>query len=242
MIDFSNVVPCGGNCTECEYFQNNECKGCNTNGGKCVELWENGCKIYECCQKHDVAFCGLCKQFPCEWLKQTLTWDKDGIKHLYKLKTEYQERSAEFSLYLPALWKKIGTHGIMTLSTCSENRVTSRPMSMVVVDGRFYCQTDQTYLKYRQILKNPNVAVCHKNFSIEGTCQCIGKPLENKNDFFIHAFKKYFYGSYKTYSDLHNEILLEIVPTLIYSWNYKLTKPYMEYFDFVNFIYCKEEK
>lgn len=128
-----------------------------------MELWENGCKIYECCKKHDVAFCGLCKQFPCEWLKQTLTWDKDGIKHLYKLKTEYQERSAEFSLYLPALWKKIGTHGIMTLSTCSEKRVTSRPMSMIVIDGRFYCQTDQTYLKYRQILKNPNVAICHKN-------------------------------------------------------------------------------
>lgn len=79
-----------------------------------------------------------------------------------------------FDEKLPALWKKIGTQGIMTLSTCSENRVTSRPMSMVVIDGRFYCQTDRTYLKYKQILENPNVAVCHKNFSIEGTCQCIG--------------------------------------------------------------------
>lgn len=123
-----------------------------------------------------------------------------------------------FDEKLPALWKKIGTHGIMTLSTCSENRVTSRPMSMVVIDGRFYCQTDQTYL------------------------QCIGNPLESKNDFFIHVFKKYFYGSYKAYSDLHNERLLEIIPTLIYSWNYKLTKPYMEYFDLVNFTYHREEK
>lgn len=144
-----------------------------------------------------------------------------------------------FDEKLPTLWKKIGTHSIMTLSTCSGNRVTSRPMSMVVIDGRFYCQTDQTYLKYRQILENPNVAVCHKNFSIEGTCQCIGKPLEGKNDFFINAFKKYFYGSYKAYSYLHNERLLEIVPTLIYSWNYKLTKPYMEYWDFKSFIYKK---
>lgn len=135
------------------------------------------------------------------------------------------------------LWKKIGTHGIMTLSTCSANHVTSRPMSMVVIDGRFYCQTDQTYLKYRQISENPNVAVCHKNFSIEGICQCIGKPLEN--DFFIDAFKKYFYGSYKAYSDLQNELLLEIVPTLIYSWNYKLTKPYMEYWDFKSLRYRK---
>ena len=138
---------------------------------------------------------------------------------------------------LPVLWKKIGTHGIMTLSTCSANRVTSRPMSMVVINGRFYCQTDQTYLKYRQISENPNVAVCHKNFSIEGICQCIGKHLEN--DFFIEVFKKYFYGSYKVYSDLQNELLLEIVPTLIYSWNYKLAKPYMEYWDLKNFSYRK---
>lgn len=142
-----------------------------------------------------------------------------------------------FDEKLSELWKKIGTHGIMTLSTCSANRVTSRSMSMVVTDGRFYCQTDQTYLKYRQISENPNVAVCHKNFSIEGTCQCIGKPLEN--DFFIDAFKKHFYGSYKAYSDLQNEVLLEIVPTLIYSWNYKLTKPYMEYWDLKNLSYKK---
>lgn len=145
-----------------------------------------------------------------------------------------------FDEKLRELWKKVGTHGIMTLSTCSTDRVTSRSMSMVVIDGRFYCQTDKMYLKYRQISENPNVAVCYKNFSIEGTCRCIGKPLEN--NFFIDAFKKYFYGSYKTYSDLQNEILLEIVPTLIYSWNYKLAKPYMEYFDFVNFIYRREEK
>lgn len=237
MTDFSNITPCGGNCIKCEFFQNRKCKGCNINDGKCVKLWENGCKIYECCQKHDEAFCGLCKQFPCEYLKQTMTWDKDGINNLYKLKKEYQNRNTEFSLYLPSLWKKIGSHGVMTLSTSSVNRVTSRPMSMVTIEGKFYCQTDKAYLKYRQIIDNPNAVVCHKNFSIEGTCRCIGRPLDSKNDFFVNTFKKYFYGSYKAYSALRNERLLEIIPVLIYSWNYKLTKPYMEYWDFKNLIY-----
>ena len=41
--------------------------------------------------------------------------------------------SMDFSEKLPALWKKIGTHGVMVLSTCSENRVTSRPVSVVVI-------------------------------------------------------------------------------------------------------------
>ena len=40
------------------------------------------------------------------------------------------------------LWRKIGSHGIMVLSSCAENRVTSRAMSVVVIDGKFYCQTD----------------------------------------------------------------------------------------------------
>ena len=39
------------------------------------------------------------------------------------------------------LWNKIGSSGIMILSTCADIRVTSRAMSVVVIDGKFYCQT-----------------------------------------------------------------------------------------------------
>lgn len=65
---------------------------------------------------------------------------------------------------------------------------------------------------------------------------------DGKNAFFANAYKKHFGGSYKAYSALPTERLLEITPTLIYSWNYKLTKPYMEYWDFRNEIYRKEYK
>jgi len=132
------------------------------------------------------------------------------------------------------LWKKIGTHGIMALATCADSRITSRRMSVIVHDGKFYCQTDETFLKYKQITQNPNVALCHKNFSIEGKCQIIGHPLDDNNSFFAKLFKKHFYGSYKSYTALPTEKLLEITPSLIYSWEYKLAKPYMEYFDFQN--------
>ena len=79
------------------------------------------------------------------------------------------------------MWKKIGNHGVMVLSTCAEQRVTSRPMSVVIVDGKFYCQTDENYLKFRQIMQNGNVALSIKNFSIQGTCRDIGKPLDKAN-------------------------------------------------------------
>lgn len=147
----------------------------------------------------------------------------------------------EFSEKLPALWKKIGSHGVMVLSTCAENRVTSRPVSAVVIDGKFYCQTDENYLKYKQLMRNENAALSVKNFSIEGKCRDIGRPADSEA--FTKAMKKYFLPAYMNYSKLDAERVLEFTPTLIYSWSYdKLARPYMEYWDFENLKYRKEYK
>jgi len=105
-------------------------------------------------------------------------------------------------------------------------------MSVVISNNKFYCQTDETFLKYKQILINANVALCLNNYSIEGKCRIIGNPLDQSNAFFIELYKKHFYGSYEAYSAIQTEKLLEITPTLIYSWEYKLNKPFMEYYDF----------
>jgi len=139
------------------------------------------------------------------------------------------------------LWKKFGTHNIMVLATGTNNRISSRQMSVIVYDGKFYCQTDETYLKYKQITENPNVALSYKNFSIEGKCRIIGHPLDKENSFFADRFKKHFSHSYKLYTALPTEKLLEITPTLIYSWEYKLLTPYMEHFDFENQTYSIEK-
>ena len=92
-IDFNNVTACGGDCTGCEHFKDQECRGCNINGGLQVCLWHNGCRICECCQEHNVKFCGLCSEFPCEWLEKTLTWHEDGIERLRKYAGEYIRRN-----------------------------------------------------------------------------------------------------------------------------------------------------
>lgn len=148
--------------------------------------------------------------------------------------------NTDFAEQLSALRKKIGFHGVMVLSTCAENRVTSRPVSEVVIDGKFYCQTDKNHLKCRQLSANENAAVCVKNFSAEGKCRIIGKPPDNA--LFIKAMKKYFLPAYIKYSSLEQECLLEFTPTLIYSWSYELAKPYMEYWDFEKSSYRKEYK
>ena len=147
----------------------------------------------------------------------------------------------QFTEEIINLWNKIGTHGIMSLATCADDRVSSRSMSVIVHDGKFYCQTDETFLKYKQITQNPNLALCYKNFSIEGKCRIIGHPLDESNSFFAVRFKEHFSGSFEAYTALPTEKLLEITPTLIYSWEYELTKPYMEYFDFNNQSYSIEK-
>ena len=136
------------------------------------------------------------------------------------------------------LWRKIGSHGIMVLSSCAENRVTSRAMSVVVIDGKFYCQTDRRYLKCRQIMANPNVSLCVNNFSIEGECRIIGKPSENA--FFIAKMKEHFPDAVSQWSELPTECVLEITPKLVSAWIYEDNKPYIERWNFESSSYVTE--
>ena len=138
------------------------------------------------------------------------------------------------------LWQDIGTHGVMVLSTCADNRVTSRSMSVTVIGGRFYCQTNKDYLKCRQIAQNPNVALCFGRFTIEGVCRDIGKPCDN--EFFVKALGKAYPDAVSRWSSLPQECVLEITPTLIQSWIYENDIPYIETWDFSESTYAKEKQ
>ena len=117
----------------------------------------------------------------------------------------------------------------MVLSTAENNRVSSRMMSVVQIDGVFYFQTDLTLNKYRQILSNPNVALCIDNIQIEGLCEENGHPLQNEA--FCNGFQECFKGSYDTYTSLKNERLFAVKPTFIERWIYRDGVPYIETFD-----------
>ncbi len=71
---------------------------------------------------------------------------------------------------------ELGESKDMVLSTSADDKVTSRMMSVLIFDGCFYFQTDINFRKCSQILKNPNVALCTDNISVEGICTKIGKP------------------------------------------------------------------
>lgn len=61
---------CGCECSDCDYFEKKECKGCNQVQGK---VWWIGyvnaasCPIYDCVNNtKKVDSCGLCSELPCK--------------------------------------------------------------------------------------------------------------------------------------------------------------------------------
>lgn len=76
------------------------------------------------------------------------------------------------------------------LATSYENKVTARNMSYVIINKKIYFQTDKTFLKHYQMVKNPNVALCVDNIQIEGVAKIKHHPFEDENKMFIDIFKK----------------------------------------------------
>ena len=143
-----------------------------------------------------------------------------------------------FDKKIVELIQGIGEAKKAVLATSSNNRVTSRTMSFVIYENKFYCQTDKKFLKVEQILDNPKVSICIDNIQIEGIAQIIGKPSEN--NIFSTLFNKYFKNSYENYSFLENEVLLKINPTFIAVWNYKESIPIRNFYKLDSKEYIEE--
>ncbi|HHV10661.1 MAG TPA: pyridoxamine 5'-phosphate oxidase family protein [Clostridiales bacterium] len=139
-----------------------------------------------------------------------------------------------FHKRLEEIFQKLGESQIMCLATSSEDRVTARSMSVIVMGQKFYFQTDRQFLKYNQIVRNPRVALCFNNIQIEGICKEQGHPLSAENSSFSNKYNEYFKGSFDKYSHMDNEVVLEVQPKLISLWGYENGEPYQEFFDFEN--------
>lgn len=123
---------------------------------------------------------------------------------------------------------------VAVLATSSSDRVTARSVSYIVLNSRIYFQTDKTFLKYKQMIKNPNVALCIDNIQIEGSAKIKGHPFAEENRAFIEEFKKVHNGSFNAYSHMENEVVVEIEPISITLWEYEEGKPLRDFLDLQN--------
>ena len=144
----------------------------------------------------------------------------------------------EFENKLSAFFNEFGSGRTMVLSTAADGRVSSRMMSVVLIDGEFCFQTDITLPKYSQLKANPRAALCIDNIQIEGECRELGHPLDNEA--FRKAFSERFKGSFDAYTSLKNERLFALAPRYIERWVYLDAKPYIERFYFCDKRYVFE--
>lgn len=128
----------------------------------------------------------------------------------------------------------LSKNNLWVLATSSYDKVTARTMSIVNMGLRILMQTGNKFLKYEQIIQNPRVALCRDNIQIEGVANIIGHPLEERNADFIERYKAQHEISYKLYSHLEDEVVIEILPSKITLWKYIDSRPCRD------FIYPKE--
>lgn len=95
-IDFTTLTACGECCTGCPKKAEGLCRGCIEADGYVPEWADSGrCKVHECARNHQVSFCGLCPQFPCEQLPALIHWNPGIVEHLESLKKLYREQAQE---------------------------------------------------------------------------------------------------------------------------------------------------
>lgn len=144
-----------------------------------------------------------------------------------------------FEKQFSAFLSDFGTGKTMVLSTSLQDKVTSRMMSIVQMNGLFYFQTDRTSRKYDQLIGNKQVALCIENIQIEGICNVLGHPLDDHA--FCTLYKEHFSSAFEKYSALSNEILFAVTPSYIERWVYKDGIPFVEMFDMETKVYHLHE-
>ena len=128
----------------------------------------------------------------------------------------------------------------IVLATCLNDEPTARTVSYIILDNKIYFQTDIKFDKCMQIEENNNVALCLDNYQIEGTAKILEHPLNEKNERFLNKFKQVHENSFKEYSTLEDEVVIEINPIFIKIWKYIDNKPYIEYLNIIDKVATRE--
>lgn len=90
-IDFPTITACGECCVGCNKKADGLCEGCIESDGHCKEWAQTGrCPIHACAKLHNVQFCGICLEFPCNDLTTKIHWNPNIVERLTNLANAYR--------------------------------------------------------------------------------------------------------------------------------------------------------
>lgn len=117
------------------------------------------------------------------------------------------------------MFEMLGNSKIMALASSLNDYVMVRNVSCLFYDNKIYFKTDKNFRKTKQLLENPNVAMCWSGVQVEGTAINKGLVVEEPGRRFEEGYKKYLWESYNKYSHEDTEILIEVSPKYVEIWD-----------------------
>lgn len=130
-----------------------------------------------------------------------------------------KEKHLTFEEAVEIMFRQLGDWKIMALATSVNDHVTVRNVSCLFYDNKIYFKTDKNFRKTKQLLENPQVAMCWSGVQVEGTAHNKGLVVEEPGHRFEEGYKKYLWESYNKYSHEDTEILIEVSPKYVEIWD-----------------------
>lgn len=125
----------------------------------------------------------------------------------------------EYSYLIERIERLLSLSKNAILATASKDGiVSSSKMCMVSFDSKVYFQTCNTFEKVQNIKENPNVAITLHNVYFKGKAKIVGHPTSNP--IFIEKLKERHPDAYSNYTNLDNQVLIEIELTECRIWGF----------------------
>lgn len=106
----------------------------------------------------------------------------------------------------------------IVLATSENGKVTARTVYCTSNGLKIYFMTSKAYEKYKQIIKNPLVAMCFNNVQIQGKAVILGHPSSDENTEILercsHLDKEFVH-----WTKYKNTVLIEVDIIKVECWN-----------------------
>ena len=129
------------------------------------------------------------------------------------------DKDITFEQAAERMFNMLGNSQIMALASSKDDYVMVRNVSCLFYDGKIWFKTDKNFRKTKQLLENPNVAMCWSGIQVEGTAKNKGLVAEEPGQIFAEGYKKYLWQSYNRYSHEDTEILVCVEPRFVEIWD-----------------------
>lgn len=105
----------------------------------------------------------------------------------------------------------------VVLATANKEGIVSASQMCVINDGlKVYFQTDSKFEKVKNISENPHVAINFGSTYFKGKASLIGHPTKNID--YVEKLKVKYPWTYKNYTNLPSEMLIEVELTECRIW------------------------